>query len=64
MNEKVNESIFMMEMWFGLAQLQNPARSPTAMIKDSPSSWQSNGASRPWLPLSKGVNRSRWEDSK
>lgn len=64
MNEKANKSTFMMGMWFGLAQLQNLARSPTATIKDSPSSWQSNTVSRPWLPLSKGVNRSCREDSK
>ena len=38
MNEKVKESIFMMGMWFGLAQLQNPAKDPPAMIEDSPSS--------------------------
>ena len=38
MNEKVKESIFMMWMWFGLAQLQNPAKDPPATIEDSPSS--------------------------
>ena len=64
MNEKVKESIFMMGMWFGLAQLQSPARGPPATIKGRPSSWQSNRVSRPWLPLSKGVNRSHQEDSK
>ena len=36
MNEKVNEPILMMEMWFRLAQLQNPARSPTTTIKENP----------------------------
>lgn len=34
MNEKVNESMFVIGMWFSLAQLQNPARYPAAMTRE------------------------------